>query len=236
MSESRVAVVTGGSRGIGQAVVARLLADGHQVATLDRTATPRNGVLAIATDITDTDSVDQAFSQVESQLGTPQIVVANAGITHDTLLMRMSQDQWNQVLDTNLTGAFRVVKRAVRGLVKARWGRIVLTSSVVAMSGSAGQTNYGASKAGLIGFGRSLAWELGSRGVTANVVAPGFIETAMTQDLPDDARKTYASRIPAARFGTPEDVAGVVGFLCSDAASYITGAVIPVDGGMGMGH
>jgi 3-oxoacyl-[acyl-carrier protein] reductase len=217
-------------------VTNQLLAAGHRVATLDRTAKPREGVLALSCDISSTESVDAAFAEVEETLGTPTIIVANAGMTRDTLLLRMSEEQFAEVLNVNLTGAYRVVRRAVRGLVKARWGRVVLTSSVVALSGSAGQTNYAASKAGLIGFGRSLAWELGSRGVTANIVAPGFIETAMTAELPEEARAEYSKRIPAARFGTPEDIAGVVGFLCSEDAGYITGAVIPVDGGMGMGH
>jgi 3-oxoacyl-[acyl-carrier protein] reductase len=236
MTESRIAVVTGASRGIGAAIAARLQADRCLVATLDRTAKPRDGILAVHCDVTDADSVDAAFSQVEQQLGVPSIIVANAGITQDTLLMRMQDDQWNQVLDLNLTGAYRVVRRAVRGLVKNRWGRIVLTSSVVALSGSAGQTNYAASKAGLIGFGRSLAAELGSRGITANIVTPGFIQTDMTAELPEAAVTDYLKRIPADRFGTAEDVAAAVGFLCSQEAGYISGAVIPVDGGMGMGH
>jgi len=193
-------------------------------------------VLGVQCDVTDPPQVEAAFAQVESNLGNIEVVVANAGITRDTLLLRMSDEDWDQVIATNLTGAFRVARRAVRPMIRARFGRIVFISSVVGQLGSAGQVNYAASKAGLVGLARSMARELGSRGVTANVVAPGFIETDMTADLGEDLVKKYADQIPLGRLGSAEDVAGVVEFLSSDAAGYITGALIPVDGGLGMGH
>ena len=204
-------------------------------------ATYRSGdvpadVLGVQCDLTEPAQVEAAFAQVESSLGNVEVLVANAGITRDTLLMRMSDDDWDQVLATNLTGAFRVARRAARAMIRGRFGRIVFISSVVGMMGSAGQVNYAASKSGLVGMARSLARELGSRGVTANVVAPGFIETDMTAALGEDLVKKYAEQIPLGRFGSVDDVAGTVEFLTSDAASYITGAVIPVDGGLGMGH
>ena len=204
-------------------------------------ATYRSGdvpanVLGVQCDLTEPAQVEAAFAQVESSLGNVEVLVANAGITRDTLLMRMSDDDWDQVLATNLTGAFRVVRRAARAMIRGRFGRIVFISSVVGMMGSAGQVNYAASKSGLVGMARSLARELGSRGVTANVVAPGFIETDMTAALGEDLVKKYAEQIPLGRLGSVDDVAGTVEFLTSDAASYITGAVIPVDGGLGMGH
>ena len=187
-------------------------------------------------DVTDPPQVEAAFAQVESNLGNIEVVVANAGITRDTLLLRMSDEDWDQVIATNLTGAFRVARRAARPMIRARFGRIVFISSVVGQLGSAGQVNYAASKAGLLGMARSLARELGSRGVTANVVAPGFIETDMTAELGEDLVKKYAEQIPLGRLGSADDVAGAVEFLSSDAAGYITGALIPVDGGLGMGH
>jgi NAD(P)-dependent dehydrogenase (short-subunit alcohol dehydrogenase family) len=193
-------------------------------------------VLGVQCDVTDPPQVEAAFAQVESNLGAIEVVVANAGITRDTLLLRMSDDDWDQVIATNLTGAFRVARRAARPMIRARFGRIVFISSVVGQLGSAGQVNYAASKAGLLGMARSLARELGSRGVTANVVAPGFIETDMTAELGEDLVKKYAEQIPMGRFGSADDVAGAVEFLSSDAAGYITGALIPVDGGLGMGH
>ena len=204
-------------------------------------ATYRSGdvpadVLGVQCDLTEPAQVEAAFAQVESSLGNVEVLIANAGITRDTLLMRMSDDDWDQVLATNLTGAFRVARRAARAMIRGRFGRIVFISSVVGMMGSAGQVNYAASKSGLVGMARSLARELGSRGVTANVVAPGFIETDMTAALGEDLVKKYAEQIPLGRFGSVDDVAGTVEFLTSDAASYITGAVIPVDGGLGMGH
>jgi len=204
-------------------------------------ATYRSGdvpgdVLGVQCDLTEPAQVEAAFAQVESSLGNVEVLVANAGITRDTLLMRMSDEDWDQVLATNLTGAFRVARRAARAMIRGRFGRIVFISSVVGMMGSAGQVNYAASKSGLVGMARSVARELGSRGVTANVVAPGFIETDMTAALGEDLVKKYAEQIPLGRLGSVDDVAGTVEFLTSDAASYITGAVIPVDGGLGMGH
>jgi NAD(P)-dependent dehydrogenase (short-subunit alcohol dehydrogenase family) len=204
-------------------------------------ATYRSGevpseVLGVQCDVTDPPQVEAAFAQVESNLGNIEVVVANAGITRDTLLLRMSDEDWDQVIATNLTGAFRVARRAARPMIRARFGRIVFISSVVGQLGSAGQVNYAASKAGLLGMARSLARELGSRGVTANVVAPGFIETDMTAELGEDLVKKYSEQIPLGRFGSADDVAGAVEFLSSEAAGYITGALIPVDGGLGMGH
>jgi len=204
-------------------------------------ATYRSGevpadVLGVQCDVTDPAQIEAAFAQVESNLGTVEVLVANAGITRDTLLMRMSDEDWDQVIATNLSGAFRVARRAARPMVRAKFGRIVFISSVVGMMGSAGQVNYAASKSGLVGMARSLARELGSRGITANVVAPGFIETDMTAELGEDLIKKYAEQIPLGRFGSVDDIAGTIEFLTSDAASYITGAVIPVDGGLGMGH
>jgi 3-oxoacyl-[acyl-carrier protein] reductase len=204
-------------------------------------ATYRSGevpadVLRVQCDVTDPAQVEAAFAQVESGLGAVEVLIANAGITRDTLLMRMSDEDWDSVIATNLSGAFRVARRAARPMIRGKFGRIIFLSSVVGMLGSAGQVNYAASKSGLVGMARSLARELGSRGITANVVAPGFIETDMTAELGDDLIKKYAEQIPLGRFGSVDDVAGTIEFLVSDAASYITGAVIPVDGGLGMGH
>ncbi len=192
--------------------------------------------MGVRCDVTDPDQVEAAFAEVESALGSVEVLVANAGITRDTLLMRMSDEDWDQVIATNLTGAFRVARRAARPMIRGRFGRIVFISSVAGQMGSAGQVNYAAAKSGLVGMARSLARELGSRGVTANVVAPGFIETDMTAELSDDLVKKYAEQIPLGRFGSVDDIAGTVEFLASDGASYITGALIPVDGGLGMGH
>jgi NAD(P)-dependent dehydrogenase (short-subunit alcohol dehydrogenase family) len=194
------------------------------------------GVVGVQCDVTDPAQVEAAFAQVETALGNVEVLVANAGITRDTLLMRMSDEDWDQVIATNLTGAFRVARRAARPMIRGRFGRIVFISSVVGQMGSAGQVNYAASKSGLVGMARSLARELGSRGITANVVAPGFVETDMTAELGEDLVKRYAEQIPLGRLGSVDDIAGTVEFLASDAASYITGAVIPVDGGLGMGH
>ena len=229
-------LVTGGSKGIGRGIAARLQARGHRVAATFRSGDVPDGVLGVACDVTDPDQVEAAFAEVERTLGPVEVVVANAGITRDGLLMRMRDDDWDAVIATNLTGAFRVARRAARGMVKARFGRVVLISSVVGQLGSAGQVNYAASKAGLVGLARSLARELGSRGVTANVVAPGFIATEMTSGLSEDLQAKYAEQIPLGRMGTVDDVAGVVEFLVSDAGGYVTGAVVPVDGGLGMGH
>jgi 3-oxoacyl-[acyl-carrier protein] reductase len=206
------------------------------VAATSRTGEVPDSVLGVQCDVTDPDQVDAAFAQVESSLGNVEVLVANAGVARDTLLMRMSDDDWNQVIATNLTGAFRVARRAARSMIRARFGRIVFISSVVGMTGSAGQVNYAASKSGLVGMARSLARELGSRGITANVVAPGFIETDMTAELGADLVKRYTEQIPLGRLGSVDDVAGTVEFLASEAAGYITGALIPVDGGLGMGH
>jgi 3-oxoacyl-[acyl-carrier protein] reductase len=228
--------VTGGSKGIGYCIASKFAQSGHRVAATYRSGEVPSGVLGVQCDVTDPPQVEAAFAQVESNLGNIEVVVANAGITRDTLLLRMSDEDWDQVIATNLTGAFRVARRAARPMIRARFGRIVFISSVVGQLGSAGQVNYAASKAGLVGMARSMARELGSRGVTANVVAPGFIETAMTAELGEDLVKKYADQIPLGRLGSAEDVAGAVEFLSSDAAGYITGALIPVDGGLGMGH
>jgi 3-oxoacyl-[acyl-carrier protein] reductase len=236
VNPSRVVLVTGGSKGIGHGIALRMAKAGHRVAATYRSGDVPAHVLGVQCDVTDLVQVEAAFAQVESSLGAVEVLVANAGITRDTLLMRMSDDDWDQVIATNLTGAFRVARRAARAMIRGRFGRIVFISSVVGMMGSAGQANYAASKSGLVGMARSLARELGSRGVTANVVAPGFIETDMTAALGEELVKKYAEQIPLGRLGSVDDIAGAVEFLTSDAASYITGAVIPVDGGLGMGH
>jgi len=228
--------VTGGSKGIGYGIAARLAKAGHRVGATYRSGEVPADVPGVQCDVTDPPQIEAAFAQVESSLGTIEVLVANAGITRDTLLMRMSDEDWDHVIATNLSGAFRVARRAARPMVRAKFGRIVFISSVVGMMGSAGQVNYAASKSGLVGLARSLARELGSRGITANVVAPGFIETDMTAELGEDLIKKYAEQIPLGRFGSVDDIAGTIEFLTSDAASYITGAVIPVDGGLGMGH
>lgn len=236
MSTDRVVLVTGGNRGIGRAIAERFVAEGYKVAVTARSGEGPEGTLTVRADVTDAAAVDAAFSEVESTLGPVEIVVANAGVTKDTLLLRMTEEDFDSVVATNLGGAFRVVKRASKGMIRARWGRVVLISSVVGLYGSAGQINYAASKSALVGFARSLTRELGARGITANVVAPGFIETDMTAELPDEMQAEYKKNIPAGRFATPEEVAGVVAWISSDNASYISGAVIPVDGGLGMGH
>jgi 3-oxoacyl-[acyl-carrier protein] reductase len=229
-------LVTGGNRGIGYAIAEEFISQGHRVAVTARSGDGPAGSLTVRADVTDGASVDAAFTTVEAELGPVEVVVANAGITRDTLLMRMSEEDFTQVIDTNLTGAFRVVKRASKGMLKARFGRVILISSVVGLYGSAGQVNYSASKSGLVGFARSVTRELGSRGITANVVAPGFIETDMTAALPEAQQTEYKRNIPAGRFATPTEVARVVTWLSGDDAGYISGAVIPVDGGLGMGH
>ncbi|MET1044317.1 MAG: 3-oxoacyl-ACP reductase FabG [Microbacteriaceae bacterium] len=236
MSISRTVLVTGGNRGIGYSIAEEFIAQGHRVAVTARSGEGPAGSLTVTADVTDAASIDAAFSQVEAELGPVEVVVANAGITRDTLLLRMSDDDFTEVIDTNLSGAFRVVKRASKGMLKARFGRIILVSSVVGLYGSAGQVNYSASKSGLVGIARSVTRELGARGITANVVAPGFIETEMTAVLPEATQAEYKKNIPAGRFATPGEVAKVITWLASDDAAYISGAVIPVDGGLGMGH
>jgi 3-oxoacyl-[acyl-carrier protein] reductase len=228
--------VTGGNRGIGRAIAEAFAAAGEKVAITYRSGEPPEGFLAVRCDVTDPASVDAAFTEVEAAHGPVEVLVANAGVTADTLLLRMSEEDWSKVIDTNLTGSFRVAKRAAKGMLRLRRGRLIFISSVVGMLGSPGQVNYAASKAGLVGMARSLARELGSRSITANVVAPGFVETEMTDVLPEETRAQYHAQIPLQRFATVEEVAAVVAWLGSDAAGYVTGAVIPVDGGLGMGH
>jgi len=233
---ARSVLVTGGNRGIGLAVAQAFAAQGDAVAITYRSGEPPSGFLAVACDVTDSAQVAAAFAEIAEKQGPVEVLVANAGITRDTLLMRMSDDDFSDVLDANLTGAFRVIRAAAKAMVRARSGRIILMSSVVALTGSAGQVNYAASKAGMVGMARSLARELGSRSITVNVVAPGFIETDMTAELTDERKSTILEQIPLASLGTPEDVANTIIFLSSPAARYITGAVVPVDGGLGMGH
>jgi 3-oxoacyl-[acyl-carrier protein] reductase len=235
MTAQRTVLITGGNRGIGYAIAEEFVAQGHRVAVTARSGEGPAGALTVRADVMDAASVDAAFAEVERQLGPVEVLVANAGITRDTLLMRMSDDDFDAVVDTNLGGSFRVLKRASKGMLKARYGRIVLISSVVGLYGSAGQVNYSASKSGLIGMARSVTRELGSRGITCNVVAPGFIETDMTATLPETQQAEYRRNIPAGRFATPNEVARVVAWIASDDAAYISGAVIPVDGGLGMG-
>lgn len=236
-ANGRSVLITGGNRGIGLAIAKSFLANGDKVAVTFRSETELpEGVLGVQADVTDEASIDAAFSAVEAAHGPVEIVVANAGITKDTLLLRMSEDDFTSVLDTNLTGAFRVIKRASRGMIKLRKGRVILISSVSGLYGAPGQINYSASKAGMVGIARSLTRELGSRNITANVVAPGMIRTDMTDELPEQTSKNYLASIPAGRFAEASEVADVVRWLSSDEAAYISGAVIPVDGGLGMGH
>jgi 3-oxoacyl-[acyl-carrier protein] reductase len=236
MTTPRTVLITGGNRGIGYAMAEEFLAQGHRVAVTARSGQGPDGALTVTADVTDGASLDSALAEVEEKLGPIEVLVANAGITRDTLILRMSDEDFEEVINTNLTGVFRVVKRAIKSMVKGRFGRVILISSVVGLYGSAGQINYSSAKSGLVGFARSLTRELGGRGITANVVAPGFIETDMTAVLTDEQRSTYMAAIPAGRFAEPSEVAGVVSWLASDHAGYISGAVIPVDGGLGMGH
>ncbi|MCU1410152.1 MAG: beta-ketoacyl-ACP reductase [Rhodoglobus sp.] len=236
MTTPRTVLITGGNRGIGYAIAEEFVAEGHRVAVTARSGSGPEGSLTVIADVTDAASIDAAFTEVEAKLGPVEVVVANAGITRDLLLLRMSEEDFTDVIDTNLNGSFRVVKRASKGMLKARFGRIILVSSVVGLLGSAGQVNYSASKSGLIGLARSVTRELGSRGITANVVAPGFIETDMTAELPPEQQAAYLKQIPAGRYASPTEVAKVITWLAGDDAGYISGAVIPVDGGLGMGH
>jgi len=233
---ARSVLVTGGNRGIGLAIARAMAEDGDAVAITHRSGDAPDGLFAVRCDVTDTAAVDAAFDEVEQHQGPVEVLVANAGVTRDQLVLRMSDEEFTAVLDTNLVGAFRCARRASRGMIRLRRGRIVLISSVVGLYGSPGQTNYAASKAGLVGLARSITRELGGRGITANVVAPGFVDTEMTAVLPDDRKAAYLAAIPAGRFAEPEEVAAVVRFLASPEAGYISGAVVPVDGGLGMGH
>jgi 3-oxoacyl-[acyl-carrier protein] reductase len=233
---SRVVLVTGGNRGIGLAIAREFAEAGHTVVVTHRSGEPPEGLHGVQCDVTDSAAVDTAFSQVESEHGPVEVVVANAGVTKDGLLMRMPEEAFTEVLDANLTGAWRVTQRATRGMMKGRFGRLIYISSVVGLTGAPGQVNYAASKAGLVGMARSVARELGGRGVTANVVAPGYVDTEMTAELSDKRREELLAAIPVGRTANPEEIAKAVAFLASDDAAYITGAVLPVDGGVGMGH
>jgi 3-oxoacyl-[acyl-carrier protein] reductase len=236
-TEARNVLVTGGNRGIGLAIARAFAAQGDRVAVTYRSGEPPEGLIGVTCEVTDSASVEAAFAAAEAALGGPiEVLVANAGMTRDTLLMRMSDEDFQGVVDTNLTGAFRCARRASKGMIRLRRGRIIFISSVVGLYGSPGQANYAASKAGLVGLARSITRELGGRGITANVVAPGFIETDMTAELAPQTRAQYQAAIPAGRFAQAEEVASAVTFLASPQAAYISGAIIPVDGGLGMGH
>ena len=237
MADPRNVLVTGGNRGIGLAIARAFVEAGDNVVITHRTGAPPEGLQGVICEVTDSASVDAAFTEAEEKLGGPvEVLVANAGITRDTLMMRMSDDEFDSVINTNLAGAFRCARRASKGMIRLRKGRIVFISSVVGLYGGPGQTNYSASKAGLVGLARSISRELGGRGITANVIAPGFIETEMTAELPEDRKKTYLSAVPAGRFAAPENLPAAVRYIASPEAANITGAVIPVDGGLGMGH
>jgi len=232
---SRIVLVTGGNRGIGLAIAQAFQAAGDQVVVTHRGTGAPDGMLGVQCDVTDADSVDRAFTEVEEKLGKVEVLVSNAGITDDTLLMRMSEESFTKVIDANLTGAFRVAKRATPGMLRARKGRMVFISSVVGFAGAAGQANYAASKAGVLGLARSLARELGSRNITANVVAPGFVETDMTAALSDDRKTEILAGVPSKRYGSTDEIASAVRYLASDEAAYINGVLLPVDGGLAMG-
>lgn len=229
-------LVTGGNRGIGLAVARAFAEAGDKVAVTYRSGEPPGGLLGARCDVTDATTVDAAYGEIEAAHGPVEVLVANAGVTRDQLLLRMSEEDFTTVIDTNLTGAYRAARRAARGMLRLKRGRMIFISSVVGMTGGAGQANYAASKAGLIGLARSLARELGSRGITANVVAPGFVDTDMTAALGDERKTEILAQVPLGRYASADEVAKVVLFLASDDAAYITGAVIPVDGGLGMGH
>lgn len=237
MSTPRTVLVTGGNRGIGLATAKQFAAQGHRVAITYRSEAPADseGLFAVRCDVTDAQQIDDAFAQIDKELGPVEIVVSNAGITRDGLVLRMKDDDFTDVLDANLTAGFRVARRAVKGMMKGRWGRIIFVSSIVGAAGQAGQANYAASKAGLVGLARSLAKEFASRNITVNIVAPGPIATDMLDALPEERRQAMAEAVPLGRLGSPDEVAGVICFLASDAAAFVTGAVIPVDGGMAMG-
>lgn len=232
----RSVLVTGGNRGIGLAIARAFAAQGDKVAVTHRGSGPPEGLFGVRCDVTDLAQIDAAFAEAENANGPIEVLVSNAGITDDALLMRMGEEQFTRVLDANLTGAYRVAKRATRAMLRARWGRMVFVSSVVGLAGSPGQVNYAASKAGLVGLARSITRELSSRNITANVVAPGFVETDMSEKVTEERKQQILASVPAGRYGTPDEVAAAVTFLASEAAGYINGAVLPVDGGLGMGH
>jgi 3-oxoacyl-[acyl-carrier protein] reductase len=236
MTTPRTILITGGNRGIGKSIAEEFISQGHRVAVTVRSGQGPAGALSVVADVTDSESLDKAFAEIEAKLGPVEVLVANAGITRDTLLMRMTDEEFEEVINTNLNGVFRVLRRATKGMIKAKYGRVILIGSVVGLLGSAGQVNYSAAKSALVGMARSVTRELGARGITANVVAPGFIDTDMTAELPEAQQDEYKKKIPAGRFAAPQEVARVVRWLASDEASYISGAVIPVDGGLGMGH
>lgn len=238
MSETtpKTVLVTGGNRGIGYEIAKEFKAAGHNVCVTYRSGDAPEEFFAVKADVRDSSSITEAFKTIEEQFGPVEVLIANAGITRDTLLLRMKEEDFTDVIDTNLTGSFRVVQRAIKGMLKLKRGRIILVSSVVGLYGSPGQVNYSSSKAALVGMARSITRELGGRNITANVVAPGFVNTAMTEVLPEETKQNYLDTIPAKRFAEPEEVARVIRWLASDEASYISGAVIPVDGGLGMGH
>jgi 3-oxoacyl-[acyl-carrier protein] reductase len=236
MSNARTVLVTGGNRGIGYAIAEEFIASGFKVAVTARSGSGPAGSLTVRADVTDAASLDSAIAEVENALGPIEVLVANAGITKDTLLMRMSDEEFEDVVDTNLNGVFRVLRRVTKGMIKQKFGRVILIGSVVGLLGSAGQVNYSSTKSALVGMARSVTRELGGRNITANVVAPGFIDTDMTAELSDELQAKYKSQIPAGRFAAPSEVAKVVRWLATDEAAYISGAVIPVDGGLGMGH
>lgn len=236
MQTPRTVLITGGNRGIGFAIAEELIATGHRVAVTARSGEGPRGSLSVVADVTDGASLDAAIAQVEAALGPIEVLVANAGVTRDTLLLRMSDEDFESVINTNLSGVFRVLKRVTKSMLKQKFGRVIFIGSVVGLLGSAGQVNYSASKSALIGMARSVTRELGSRNITANVIAPGFIDTDMTAELGEQLAQSYRDKIPAGRFASPKEVAKVVRWLASDESSYISGAVIPVDGGLGMGH
>lgn len=236
MSDAKTVLITGGNRGIGFAIAEEFIASGFKVAVTARSGQGPQGSLTVRADVTDPESLDSAIAEVESTLGPIEILVANAGITKDTLLMRMSDEEFEDVVNTNLNGVFRVLRRVTKSMIKAKYGRVILIGSVVGLLGSAGQVNYSATKSALVGMARSITRELGGRNITANVVAPGFIDTDMTAELSEELQAQYKSKIPAGRFAAPSEVAKVVRWLATDEAAYISGAVIPVDGGLGMGH